>query len=206
MSFLSGILSLLVGKRGMNCYVKSTALCKNSNFLLASRFMPAGSKPGERRGGRKKGTLNKATLERRAIYERAVGSFEGKLAKEVIRDAMLRMVLLAQKYDPELGVEPDEGKFEKYQNAAVAFATNLVGYESPKLATVKVGEDRENPFMVREGVTSNELKAELLDMFMRGMRPSNGELPELMDLTTGEIIDADNSPVEATDGVANREE
>ena len=45
-----------------------------------------------------------------------------------------------------------------------------------------------------EGVTSAELRAELLDMFMRGMRPSDGALPELMDLSA------------ETNGVANREE
>jgi hypothetical protein len=54
---------------------------------------------------------------------------------------------------------------------------------------------------LREGVTSAELRAELLDMFMHGMRPSSGTLPELMDLTAEE-----DSPVEAADGVANREE
>jgi hypothetical protein len=70
--------------------------------------------------------------------------------------------------------------------AASAIAEKLIGFEFPKLATVKVGEDRENPFQLREGVTSAELRAELLDMFMHGMRPSSGTLPELMDLTAEE--------------------
>jgi hypothetical protein len=67
-----------------------------------------------------------------------------------------------------------------------AIAEKLIGFEFPKLATVKVGEDRENPFQVREGATSAELRAKLLDMFMRGMRPSDGALPELMDLNVKE--------------------
>ena len=82
-----------------------------------------------------------------------------------------------------------------------AFASDLAWYQSPRLATVKVGEDRKNPFQLREGVTSAELRAELLEMFSRGLRPSEGVLPELMDLTAEKDF-----PVEAADGVANREE
>ena len=123
-------------------------------------------------------------------------------------EMMGEMLLLAEKYNPRLRSEKqgaDEDKFAKYAGLAVSFAADLAWYQSPRLATVKVGEDRENPFTVRDGVTSEQLRAELLDMFMRGMRPSDGELPELLELEARDETSED-SPVEATDGVANREE
>jgi len=36
---------------------------------------------------------------------------------------------------------------------AVSIASQVCNYRHPKLATVKVGGDRENPLLVREGVT-----------------------------------------------------
>ena len=38
---------------------------------------------------------------------------------------------------------------------AVSIASQVCNYRHPKLATVKVGGDRENPLLVREGVTSS---------------------------------------------------
>jgi hypothetical protein len=164
--------------------------------------MSRGSKAGERRGGRQRGALNKKTIEKNVILRRKLGDQSVKLAKDVIAEMMGEMLLLANKYNPRYhNGKGDEGKFTKYAGLAEAFASDLAWYQSPRLATVKVGEDRENPFQLREGVTSAELRAELLEMFARGLRPSEGVLPEMMDLTAEK-----DSPVEAADGVANREE
>ena len=49
---------------------------------------------------------------------------------------MLRTHLLAMKYDPDFGTTPDQKQFDKYEIMSATFARDLVGYESPKLATV----------------------------------------------------------------------
>ena len=45
---------------------------------------------------------------------------------------------------------------------AVSIASQVCNYRHLKLATVKVGGDRENPLLVREGVTSKQVMAELV--------------------------------------------
>jgi len=73
--------------------------------------------------------------------------------------------------------------------AAAAIAEKLIPFKHPRLATVKVGEDRDNPFMVRDGVTSAEIRAELIAMMMEAR-------------DTGEVLELP-PPI---DGVANRQE
>jgi hypothetical protein len=47
---------------------------------------------------------------------------------------------------------------------AVSIASQVCNYRHPKLAPVNVGGDRENPLLVREGVTSKQVMAELVAM------------------------------------------
>jgi len=42
-----------------------------------------------------------------------------------------------------------------------AHSSAVSGYQTPMPATVKVGGDRDNPLMVREGVTSRQIMEEL---------------------------------------------
>ena len=61
----------------------------------------------------------------------------------------------------------------------VAIASQVCNYRHPKLATVKVGGDRENPLMVREGVTSKQVMEELRQKILEtGLLPS-----KLVDVT-----------------------
>jgi len=55
---------------------------------------------------------------------------------------------------------------------SVSIASQVCNYRHPKLATVKVGGDRENPLLVREGVTSKQVMAELVAMI-----EAAGQLP-----------------------------
>jgi hypothetical protein len=98
------------------------------------------------------------------------------------------MLTLAHKYHPEVGTKPDEVRFVRYACLAAVQAIALAQYQTPKLATVKVGGDRDNPLMVRDGVTSAELRAELIAMMMEAQE-------------TGEVLQLP-API---DGVANRD-
>ena len=164
----------------------------------------SGRTPGS---GRKRGSRNKRTLQREAAIRKAEQqALVGLKSTDDVQLANSKVVLNeAMKYffGRARATKDPEERGDHYI-AASAIAEKLIGFEFPKLATVRVGEDRENPFQVREGVTSAELRAELLDMFMRGMRPSDGALPELMDLSAEGA--SEDFPVEATNGVANREE
>ena len=70
----------------------------------------------------------------------------------------------------------------------VGLLNSYLSERHPKLATVKVGGDRDNPLMVRDGVTSAELRAELIAMMMEAQE-------------TGEVLQLP-API---DGVANRD-
>ena len=132
--------------------------------------MPRGSKPGERRGGRKKGTPNKTTQERLIRIEEARGNHRIKLGKDVINDIMVEMLLLAQKYHPDTGEEPNEEKFAVYAGMAERYAVDLAPYQSPRLQTLKVGGDQNNPLMIQEGETAETITNTLMEMIRR-VRP-----------------------------------
>ena len=129
--------------------------------------MSRGSKPGERRGGRQKGTLNRSTIARQLAVKQALGTYDGRLAKDMLHEAMSSMHLLAMKYHPEAGEEPDEGLFVKYMDLAAKFATGLIGYQAPKLTMVKVAGDSNNP-LFREGVTSTEIRERIKESILNG--------------------------------------
>ena len=62
---------------------------------------------------------------------------------------------------------------------AVSIASQVCNYRHPKLATVKVGGDREKPLLVREGVTSKQVMAELVAMTMKpGSSPDMAIVPQ----------------------------
>jgi hypothetical protein len=65
------------------------------------------------------------------------------------------------------------GAFRLYSTSleSSGFATSPVS--RPQLATVKVGGDRDNPLMVREGVTSKQIMEELRQKILEtGLLPS----------------------------------
>jgi len=70
--------------------------------------------------------------------------------------------------------QPDDKETIKTELlASVAIASQVCNYRHPKLATVKVGGDRENPLLVREGVTSKQIMEELRQKIMEtGLLPS----------------------------------
>lgn len=108
--------------------------------------MPAGSKPGERRGGRKKGVPNKATKAREAEIAKKRAAEGQQLAKDVLAAAMNAYLTLADKYDPASGNQiGDEAKFDRYLSKAAAIAADLAPYESSKLQSTTIIGDRDKP-------------------------------------------------------------
>ena len=126
--------------------------------------MPRGSKPGENRGGgRRKGSKNKATIEKElaAAMPRDALTLTGqasRLAKDVLADCMGHMLILADKYKAE------EDKFVHYTRMAQAFACDLAPYQSPRLQTLKVGGDRDNPLQIQDGETAETITNQLMEM------------------------------------------
>jgi len=73
----------------------------------------------------------------------------------------------------------NDGLYRAYLKLAVYTAGKLAPYQTPMLATVKVGGDRDNPLMVREGVTSKQVMEALRQkMLETGLVPS-----KLVDVT-----------------------
>jgi hypothetical protein len=115
--------------------------------------MPAGAKPGERRGGRAKGQQNKATIEQALIAEQVLkrASMEGKkLGKEVLEEFMGIFAELAYHFKPAINNEPineksDENQFCKYAQLAVEAAAKLTPYQSPTFRAVVVAPAPEKP-------------------------------------------------------------
>lgn len=118
--------------------------------------MPAGSKPGERRGGRKIGKPNNKTdealmLARRIVDEadRAADAVKGtpgrKMSEEVLREFMELFAGMAAYHQPlpkdapvPPGRDPDEHKFEKWARLTVKVAADLIPYERPSFRAINV--------------------------------------------------------------------
>ena len=83
---------------------------------------------------------------------------------------MIEMLLLAQKYHPDTGEEPNEQKFAAYAEMAEKYASHLAPFQSPKLQTLKVAGDRENPMMLQAGETAETVTNTLMEM-IRKFRP-----------------------------------
>ena len=71
---------------------------------------------------------------------------------------MGRMLELAQQY------HKDEEKYVHYTRLAFIFAAGLTPYQSPKLQTLKVNSDRDNPLMLQDGETAETVRLELEEM------------------------------------------
>ena len=52
-----------------------------------------------------------------------------------------------------------EEMFIHYWRMAFAFASGLAPYQSPKLQTLKVGGDRDNPLLVKDGDAADEISS-----------------------------------------------
>jgi hypothetical protein len=101
--------------------------------------MPAGSKPGERRGNAKGGKPLNETIIKGEAAERvlAAASASGrKLAVDVLDDFMGLFAGMAAYYQPmpdgtvQPGRHPDENKFEKYARLTIKVAGELAPYQS----------------------------------------------------------------------------
>lgn len=118
--------------------------------------MPAGSKPGERRGNAKGGgKLNKTKeaemLARHIVAEadRAADALNGKKgikqSEEVLREFMILFAGMAAHHQPlppgaisPPGHEANEHKFEKWARLAVKTAEALIPYERPSFRAINV--------------------------------------------------------------------
>lgn len=87
--------------------------------------MPAGLKPGERRGGRKKGVPNKRSVALREIADRALA--EGVSPLDVMLTTMRDLW-----HDANAGPAPNLGR----RMQAVAIAEKVAPYLHPKLTAV----------------------------------------------------------------------
>ncbi len=137
--------------------------------------MPAGAKPGERRGGRQRGSRNKRTIQRELMKnasreledERAKGK---PLAKEILEKYMLLFHGMAAAYQPlppdrawvlnpetgqpmlddkgkKIPVKPfaDDAMFWTCSQHAIACAKELAKYQSPQFRSVQVSGNPEAP-------------------------------------------------------------
>jgi hypothetical protein len=67
----------------------------------------------------------------------------------------------------------DDVERGNYYMSAAAVAKEIAPYRFPRLSTVKVGGDKGNPVLIREGVTAQEVREELLrDIAETGLIPS----------------------------------
>jgi len=81
----------------------------------------------------------------------------------------------------------DDDLYAKYLKLTVYTAGKLAPYQTPMLATVKVGGDRDNPLMVREGVTSKQVMEMLRQKLLEtGLVPS-----KLVDITPDKVDGVD---------------
>ncbi len=107
--------------------------------------MPAGSKPGERRGGRRKGTAN---VDKRAIQERVQSALSEKYGKHMANwDPVIAMAIIAA----------DEAEKKDLRLSA---AKEVAQYIHPKKKSIE-GEIK----------ATHEAGASLLDMIAKATKP-----------------------------------
>jgi hypothetical protein len=121
------------------------------------------------------------TLEKMRLSMLAVAETGSTKAVDVLGRVMNETLALAQKYGPA-GAEYNDDLYSKYLKLTVETARALAPYQTPQLATVRVGGDRENPPLVPEGVTSKQVWAELAAKIKAtGLLPTN--LKNMIDVT-----------------------
>ena len=134
--------------------------------------MARGARPGERRGGRAKGTPNKMTVEKMRLAMLAVADTGSTKAVDVLGRVISEAYAMCQKYGPT-GSEYDDELYRKYLRLTAETAGRLAPYQTPQLTTLRVGGDSKSPFVVREGVTSQQVMSELMTMITEtGLLPS----------------------------------
>jgi hypothetical protein len=82
-----------------------------------------------------------------------------------------------------------DAKIREHFLAAVSVAAQVAPYRWPKLSTVKVAGDSKNPLLIRDGVTAEEVRQELMAEIME-----SGILPTQLKQLEAPVVD----------GVANR--
>jgi hypothetical protein len=130
----------------------------------------------------RKGRKNKRTLYReyRERVKQASAAINGEEhigeSLAVMAEAMEFFVQIARNTQEDL-----EERKASYRTAA-HIGRLLAPFRYPTYATVKVGGDRETPLLVREGVTSKQVMAELLAKIKAtGLLPTN--LKNIIDAT-----------------------
>lgn len=164
--------------------------------------MTAGAKPGERRGGRAKGTPNKATIDRRLAVLQAtgVGDYSERLGRVTLAKMVFEMEVLAEKYHPDRGDEPNEELFFKYATMAASIASDLAPYQSPKLASIHTSTSRTN-VLERVGITEQEVMDEVMAEITE-----SGQLPRAVKAYLSRPVAKDDGGKKGNGsvGVANR--
>jgi hypothetical protein len=93
-------------------------------------------------------------------------------ATEMLNRIMAETYTMATEYGPLSGTYNDD-LYRAYLKLTVYTAGKLAPYQTPMLSTVKVGGDRDNPLLVREGVTSQRIMEELRQKIMEtGLLPT----------------------------------
>jgi hypothetical protein len=129
--------------------------------------------------GRPKGSRSKRSImreQRMKATEAAIQLAKANGDKIVIEDS-LAIMEHAMRYFFTQALEAKVDDKETIKTAlldAVAIASQVCNYRHPKLAAVKIGGERDNPVMVREGVTSKQIMEELRQKILEtGLLPSN---------------------------------
>jgi hypothetical protein len=138
--------------------------------------MPRGAKPGERRGGRAKGTPNKMTFMKTQMAMKAMAEVDTTAAQlkatEMLNRIMAETYEMAKAYGPQSPNYNDD-MYRNYLKLTVYTAGRLAPYQSPQLVAMRVGNDRDSPLMVREGVTSKQVMEMLRQKIMEtGLLPT----------------------------------
>lgn len=139
--------------------------------------MPAGSKPGERRGNAKGGGKLNKTLEAEQLARYIVEKTDAeqaakraaaghKLSEDVLREFMMLFAGMAAVHQPlppgmavPVGREPNEAKFEKWARLTCKVAADLIPYERPAFRAINV------PAAAPTGASGPKKKRFTLDVF-----------------------------------------
>jgi hypothetical protein len=82
---------------------------------------------------------------------------------------------------------------------AANLAKNVAPFRFPQLSTVKVGGEKGNPLLVREGVTAQQVREELLaDIAATGLLPT--QLLNMTDVTPGGLLDKPSGVMPKSNG------
>ena len=112
------------------------------------------------------------TVEKMRLAMLAVADTGGTRAVDVLGRLINEAYAMCQKYGPT-GDEYDDELYRKYLRLTAETAGRLAPYQTPQLTTLRVGGDSKSPLIVREGVTSQEIMAELMAMIAEtGLLPS----------------------------------